>query len=122
MAQGRAAIKHRVKLTADERQTLGALVRQGRSVGWKLQRAGALLKCDEGEAGPAWADAKIAQAFDVTSRSVESWRKQAVERGPLSLLKPGLGPPPATPRKWVSIGNSPPPTPATNSNDSIRIS
>jgi transposase-like protein len=87
MAQGRATTKHRVKLTADERQTLVALVRRGRSAGWKLQRAGALLKCDEGEAGPAWADAKIAQAFDVTTRSVEHWRKQAVDHGPLSLLE-----------------------------------
>jgi len=87
MAQGRATTKHRVKLTADERQTLGALVRQGRSAGWKLQRAQALLKCDEGDAGPAWADAKVAEAFDVTTRSVEHWRKQAVDHGPLSLLE-----------------------------------
>ena len=87
MAQGRATTKHRVKLTADERHTLEQLVRQGRAAGWKLRRAQALLKCDEGEAGPAWPDASIAEAFDVTTRSLEHWRKQAVERGPLSLLE-----------------------------------
>jgi len=87
MAQGRATTKYRVKLTASERQTLGALIRQGRSAGWKLQRAGALLKCDEGHGGPSWPDTKIAQALDLTTRSLENWRKQAVERGPMSLLE-----------------------------------
>lgn len=85
MAHGRAAIKHRVKLTADEREELEQLVRRG-AAGWKLKRARALLKCDEGEGRPGWADARIAEALDVTTRSLENWRKQAVERGPLSLL------------------------------------
>ena len=87
MAQGRATTKHRVKLTADERHELGQWVRCGRSVGWKLRRAQALLKFDEGEAGPGWSDAKVAEAFEVTTRCLENWRKQAVERGPLSLLE-----------------------------------
>lgn len=87
MAQGRAKAKHRVKLTADERRELEQLVRRGKAAGWKLRRAAALLKCDEGGVGPAWPDAKIAEAFDVTTRSLEHWRRQAVERGPLSLLE-----------------------------------
>jgi hypothetical protein len=86
MAQGRAAIKHRVKLTDDERHELEQLIRRG-AAGWKVQRAQALLKCDEGEGGPGWPDARIAEAFGVTVRSLENWRKQAVERGPLSLLE-----------------------------------
>lgn len=86
MAHGRATDKYRVKLTAEERQTLSRLVRQG-AAGWKLRRAGAMLKCDEGPDGPGWTDAKIAEALDVTARSVENWRKQAVERGPMSLLE-----------------------------------
>ena len=91
MAQGRASgkrrDKYRVKLTADERAELRQLVRKGRAAGWKLTRAQALLKCDEGDDGPAWPDAKIAEALDVTTRSLEKWRQQAVERGPLSLLE-----------------------------------
>ena len=88
MAHGRARHKtYRVKLTESERQTLATLVRQGRVPGWKLQRARALLKCDEGAGGPGWPDVKIAEALDLTTRSLENWRKQAVERGPLSLLK-----------------------------------
>lgn len=86
MAQGRAAIKHRVKLTDDERRELEQLIRRG-AAGWKVQRAQALLKCDESDDGPGWPDAKIAEAFGMTARSVENWRKQAVERGPLSLLE-----------------------------------
>ena len=89
MTQGRATIKHRVKLTGDERDELTRLVRRG-AAGWKLRRAQALLKCDEGKGGPGWSDARIAEAFGVTVRSLESWRKQAVDprgRGPLSLLE-----------------------------------
>ena len=87
MAQGRANTKHTVKLTADERETLSQLVRYGRAAGWKLRRARALLKCDDGPGGPGWPDARIAEAFDVTTRCLENWRKQAIERGPLSLLE-----------------------------------
>jgi len=85
MAQGRAAIKHRVKLTGDERHSLEQLIRRG-AAGWKLWRAQALLKCDEGDDGPGWPDAQVGEAFGVTTRSLQGWRKQAVERGPLSLL------------------------------------
>jgi hypothetical protein len=46
-----------------------------------------LLQCHQGPAAPAWTDAQIAEAFDCTPRRLESWRKQAVERGPLSLLE-----------------------------------
>ena len=91
MAQGRASDKrrdkYRVKLTADERDEFRQLVRKGKAAGWKLTRAQSLLKCDESDGGPAWSDAKIAEAFDVTTRSLEKWRKQAVQRGPLSLLE-----------------------------------
>jgi transposase-like protein len=87
MAQGRATTKHVVKLTTDERRELEQLTRYGRAAGWKLRRAQALLKCDQAAGAPGWADAKIAEALDVTPRSLENWRKQAVERGPMSLLE-----------------------------------
>lgn len=86
MAHRRATNKHRVKLTADERHALEQLIRHG-TAGWKLRRAQALLKCDEGDGGPGWSDVQVAEAFDVTTRCLQSWRKQAVEHGPLSLLK-----------------------------------
>lgn len=79
--------KYVVHLTDEERQTLQTLIRAGHVAGWKLQRAQALLKFDASAAGPAWTDAQIAAAFSVTTRSLESWRKRAVEEGPLSLLE-----------------------------------
>jgi transposase len=63
------------------------VVRSGKAAGWKIQRAQALLKCDQGPEGPGWIDEDIAEAFGCTRRSVENWRKQAVEEGPLSLLE-----------------------------------
>lgn len=76
-----------LKLTPEERVELERLVRRGKTAAWKLQRAQALLKCDQGVDGPGWTDAEIAEAFGCTTRSLESWRKQAVEQGPLSLLE-----------------------------------
>lgn len=82
---------HRMKLTDDERDTLSRVAEGKRGklkiAAWKVQRANALLKCDESEQGPAWPDEKIAEAFGMTTRSLENWRKQAVEQGPLSLLE-----------------------------------
>ena len=71
----------------DERSELGELVRKNKAAAWKLARARAVLKCDQGPHGPGWSDARIVDAFGGTTRSLENWRKQAVERGPLSLLE-----------------------------------
>ena len=78
---------YRICLTPDEREHLTELVRVGRAAGWKLKRARCILKFDESDAGPAWPDAQIAEAFDVSVRSLEGWRRQAAEHGPLSLLE-----------------------------------
>jgi hypothetical protein len=90
--------KYVLKLSEEERKTLDDLVRKGRASGWKLLRAQALLKCDQGSSGPAWPDARISEAFGCTSRSLENWRKQAVEQGPLSLLERQTSSPPRAPK------------------------
>jgi transposase len=79
--------KYVLKLTAEERGELELVVKRGKAAAWKVQRAQALLKCDQGPLGPGWSDEQAAEAFGCTTRSLESWRKQAVERGPLSLLE-----------------------------------
>jgi len=79
--------KYVLKLTALERDELQLVVKKGKSAAWKVQRAQALLKADQGSGGPGWSDERIAEAYGCTTRSLESWRKQAVERGPLSLLE-----------------------------------
>jgi transposase len=88
-----------VKLTAEERAELEAMVRKGKAAGWKIQRAQMLLKCDQGPDGPGWIDQRIADAFGCTRQSVEIWRKKAVEAGPLSLLERKVRETPPTPRK-----------------------
>lgn len=87
--------KYVLKLTEEERDELEQLVKKGKTAGWKVQRAQALLQCDQGPEGPGWNDEQVAQAYGCTTRSLESWRKQAVGSGPLSLLerKPRLRPP-----------------------------
>src|SRR6266487_5485986 len=90
--------KYVLKLSEDERQTLEELLRKGRACGWKLLRAQALLKCDQGRRGPAWSDARSSEAFGCTRRSLENWRKQAVEQGPLSLLERKTSSAPRTPK------------------------
>ncbi len=81
------AKKYILKLTADERAELERLVRRGHVAGWKVQRAQALLHFDQGADGPAWTDERVAEAYGVTVRSLESWRKRAVEAGPMALLE-----------------------------------
>jgi transposase-like protein len=82
-----------VKLTAEERVEFKALLKKGKAAAWKRQRVQALLLCDQGEEGPGWIDARVAEAVDCTSRSLENWRKQAVEDGPDSLLERKPHPP-----------------------------
>jgi Homeodomain-like domain len=79
--------KYIVTLTVAERDELEQLLKKGKAAGWKVQRAQALLQCDQGPAGPGWTDEQVAAAYRCTTRSLESWRKQAVAAGPLSLLQ-----------------------------------
>jgi hypothetical protein len=74
------------KLTSEGRGELEQVVTRGKASAWKVQRSQALLQCDQGPAGFGWSDEEVAQADGCTPRSLESWRRQAVERGPLSLL------------------------------------
>lgn len=79
--------KYVLKLTTDERAWLEGMVCTGKSAAWKIQHAHALLKMDQGEDGPGWGDARIAEAFGMTVRSLENWRKRAVEDGPSALFE-----------------------------------
>ncbi len=79
--------KYVVKLTAQEREYFEQIAHTGKSAAWKILHAQALLKMDQGVEGPGWNDARIAEAYGMTTRSLESWRRQAVEDGPESLLE-----------------------------------
>lgn len=81
---------YRVKLSDGEQREFQKVAQGKRGqlkiAAWKVQRANAMLMCDESDSGPMWSDQQIAEAFGTTTRSVENWRKQAVLDGPLSLL------------------------------------
>ena len=88
---------YRVTLTTDERQVLRALVHKGTAAARKLTHARILLKADHGRGGPAWTDATIAQAVEVSPTTVSRVRKQCVEEGVTAAL--GRRPQPPRPRK-----------------------
>ena len=74
--------RYLVRLTEDERARLTAIVHaQKRMARRKRMRAQVLLKVDAGDHGPAWTDARAAEAFDVHVNIVGTIRKQLVLHG-----------------------------------------
>ena len=88
--------KYIVRLDQEERESLGRLVRVGKAAARKISRARILLKSDAGEGGPGWTDQRIADALDVSFRTVENVRRCCVEEG-LELAVQGR---PAPDRPW----------------------
>ena len=82
--------KYVLRLTTSDRQGLHQIAKgrggHRRPPGWKMERARALLQCDEGPEGEGWPDAAIAAALDVSARSVSRWHRQTVEAGPAAAL------------------------------------
>ena len=78
---------YRVELPEEDRDQLKDLVRRGklekgkRPSALKLTRARILLKADQAEGGPAYTDAAIAEAFDVSPKTVFNIRQKWVELG-----------------------------------------
>ncbi len=73
--------KYKVTLTAEEREQLQDLIAQGKASAKKLAHARILLKADAADDGPAWDDARIAVALEVSTRTVERLRQRFVEEG-----------------------------------------
>jgi len=78
--------RYLVTLTAEERRDLGKLVSAGRRSARTLARARVLLKADQAEGGPAWDDARIAEALGCGRRTAERVRQRFVERGLAAAL------------------------------------
>lgn len=87
--------RYRVTLTEQERKDLEALTRNGKTGAKKFIYARALLLCDAGPDGPAWAVADVAEALGVTSRTIEHLKQRFVEEGIEAALgrKPREKPP-----------------------------
>ncbi len=71
--------KYIVDLSEEERGVLGELVKTLKGSSQKVKRARILLKADIN--GPAWTDARIAEACDCRTKTVENVRQRLVEDG-----------------------------------------
>ena len=87
--------KYVVRLNAEEREQLQALIRKGKSPAKRLLKARILLKADISEAGEGWSDSRIIKALDTSASMVYRVRKQLVEEGFEAVLsrKPRMTPP-----------------------------
>ncbi len=70
-----------VRLSADEREQLEALIRKGKSPAQRLLKARILLKADVSGAGEGWSDSRIIKALETSPSMVYRVRKQLVEAG-----------------------------------------
>lgn len=78
--------KYVVRLSAEEREQLEALIRKGKGPAGRLLKARILLKADVSDAGPGWSDSKIIAALDTSASMVYRVRKQLVEEGLAAVL------------------------------------
>lgn len=75
-----------VRLAAEERERLRQLVRVGKAAVYKIRHANVLLAVDESQEGSGLADAQVAEALQISVRSIESLRRRLVEEGLESAL------------------------------------
>jgi hypothetical protein len=112
-----AVKKYVVRLSAQERERLEAMVRTGKTLAQIVTRARILLKADTSEAGEAWSDSAIAAALDTSVNNVARARQQLVEEGFEATLKRKYNPNSARPRifdgeseaKLIALACSPAP-------------
>jgi len=80
--------KYHVTLTPEERASLETMVGTGKAAARKPAHARILLKADEAEGGPGWADAAVADALGVGAATVARVRQRFVEEGLDAALVP----------------------------------
>jgi transposase len=75
-----------VRLDGAERQELETILATPRVAAERVLRARVLLKADEGRDGPAWPDARIAEAFEISIAKIQRLRQRLVEEGLAAAL------------------------------------
>ena len=73
--------KYLIRLDAEERARLEALIGKGKHSASTILRARILLKADISEAGEAWSDSSIVKALDTSLATVHRVRQCLVEEG-----------------------------------------
>jgi transposase len=109
--------KYVVRLSADERERLAALLGKGKSPAQRLLKARILLKADVSEVGEGWSDSRIIEALETSTSMVYRVRKQLVEEGFEAVLSRKPRATPAVPRifdgereaKLIALACSKPP-------------
>ena len=81
MAGKEILVKYIVRLSAEERDRLEALLRKGKSPAQQLLKARILLKADVSDGGEGWSDSRIVEAMETSPSMVYRVRKQLVEEG-----------------------------------------
>jgi biotin operon repressor len=71
--------KYIVRLSGAERKRLEDVIKKLKGTSQKVRRAQILLKTDAD--GPAWTDARIAEAFSCRRQTIEKIRQRLVESG-----------------------------------------
>ena len=71
---GKGAKKYVVKLCAEERERLEAMINSGKRSAQLITKARILLKADTSDAGEGWTDGEIAAALDTSVNTVGSAR------------------------------------------------
>ena len=95
------AKQYSVMLEQDQRESLIGLITTGNQASArKLTRARILLKADEGEFGPAYADKQIQEAVEVSASTIERTRKTFVREGLEAALTPKKPSKPSRPKKF----------------------
>lgn len=106
-----------MRLSAEERQQLEALIRKGKAPARRLLKARILLKADVSESGAGWSDSRIIAALDTSASMIYRVRKQLVEEGFEAVLSRKQRAMPAVPRifdgekeaKLIALACSKPP-------------
>ena len=88
------AKRYPVHLEPEHRDTLRRLISTGKDSARKLTRARILLKADESQAGPAYADKDIKEALEVSLSTIERTRKTFALEGLTAAVSPKK-------RSWV---------------------
>ncbi len=90
--------KYVVKLSAEERERLEAMICAGKHPAQSLTKARILLKADVSEAGEGWSDSAISAALDTSINNIGRTRRRLVEEGMVAALTRKYNPNSAWPR------------------------
>lgn len=82
------AKRYIVSLTEEERQELEKLTKIGKSAARKINHARILLKANINQENGGWKDREIAEALEVSIRTIERVRQRFVEEGWEKAINP----------------------------------